>query len=373
MPPIISGGVIYIEKISAELAKLSWEVTVLTQNIGNQYSRVQDTNGYRVIRFWSGRMSRGNASALDHFRFMFFCLPQMLFFLRNKEISIQLCLFSIPGGLIGFLIKKILKIPYVTIVDGADMPGIASDMGRIVKVIRPAIISVINSSDAVVLLDGLDDIALPIINNANIRHIGTGIKLPNNHATPGTHADGVLRLLSIGRLTKRKGFHHIIEACALLRNEGFHKFHLKIVGYGKEAVMLHNLIATHGLEENIDLVGRVEYDDIENYYLEADCYIFFGDREGQSLAMMEAAAYGLPIICSDHPGNNYLVKNLINGISVEHPNIRKLFEAIRYYILHRDQLRKMGEMGKDFSYNFGWDKIALSYDSLLSECQKNHK
>ena len=89
MPPIISGGVIYVDKISAELAKLSWEVTVLTQNIGHQYSRVQDINGYRVIRFWSGRKSMGNASTLDHLKFIFFCFPQMMFFLRNKSIRAQ--------------------------------------------------------------------------------------------------------------------------------------------------------------------------------------------------------------------------------------------------------------------------------------------
>ena len=99
----------------------------------------------------------------------------------------------------------------------------------------------------------------------------------------------------------RKGFKEIIEALGIVKRQRS-DFHLRIVGYGRAEDDIRKVLEEHGVSDHVSFLGRVEYKDIAEYYLSSDAYLFYGAREGSSLAMIEAAAYGLPLIASDHPG-----------------------------------------------------------------------
>jgi glycosyltransferase involved in cell wall biosynthesis len=293
-------------------------------------------------------------------------MPQILFYIKRKKIDLNLCLFAIPAGLFGFVSKFLTKTPYISIVDGADIPNIQSDMSRFVVILKPLFKAINAYSDAVILLDGLDDIALPLIKNKNIHSLACGLDMPDKSAQPCKKNDGILHLLSIGRLTSRKGFNHIVEACriAKLSND---KFHLKIIGYGKEEANLARAINEHNLQDNITLVGRVEYDQLPEYYMDSDCYIFFGDREGQSLALMDAVAYGLPVICSNHPGVTSFVKDGKNGISVNHPNVEQLAGAFLEMMENYSNLPIMGRKSRLIAESNSWRNVAISYKSIINK------
>ena len=52
---------------------------------------------------------------------------------------------------------------------------------------------------------------------------------------------------------------------------------------------------------------------LESYYLSADCFLFPSYREGMSRSLLQAGLFKIPVICSDVPGNNELIKNNIHG------------------------------------------------------------
>ena len=87
----------------------------------------------------------------------------------------------------------------------------------------------------------------------------------------------------------------------------------------------------HGLEEYIRFVGF--RNDLHEILQTSDCFVLSSFREGLSVALMEAMAEGLPVVCGRIRGNVDLIKDGKGGILVSPGNkedyeagFRKLYE-----------------------------------------------
>lgn len=100
-----------------------------------------------------------------------------------------------------------------------------------------------------------------------------------------------LTLLTVGRLTKRKGMETVINTAKTLRNHG-ESFHWYILGDGP---MQPELAATDGVEP----LGRVDYEAVPEYYRAADLVVHPSLIEGIPNVLLEAAACDTPTISRD--------------------------------------------------------------------------
>jgi glycosyltransferase involved in cell wall biosynthesis len=260
-------------------------------------------------------------------------------------------------------ISKALGVPAAVFVDAADTPGVESAMRTYVRYLTSVFRLVTNHSAGSVILEGLEDLALPHLQHERHVTIPNGAIIPERQAEPGTHGARV-ELLSIGRLVLRKGFREIIEALAGVRRQRS-DFHLRIVGYGRSEAEIRGVLDSHGLADNVTLLGRVEYSELASYYLSSDAYLFYGDREGSSLAMIGAAAYGLPIIASDHPGNRTYIEHGVSGYLVPHGSPEALSAAVIQLLERRDALAEMGRRSRAIAESYSWAKIAERYEAFF--------
>lgn len=111
-----------------------------------------------------------------------------------------------------------------------------------------------------------------------------------------------LVILSVGELNKNKNHETIIRAIAKLKKTNIYYL---ICGQGPLKEYLKELIKKLGMEKQIYLMGYRE--DIIEFYKIADIFILPSFREGLSVALMEAMACGLPVICSGIRGNRDLI------------------------------------------------------------------
>jgi glycosyltransferase involved in cell wall biosynthesis len=81
--------------------------------------------------------------------------------------------------------------------------------------------------------------------------------------------------------------------------------------------------------------------------------------------MIEAAAYGLPLIASDHPGNRTFVENGKSGFLVEHRVPEALANAVLHLLEHREELPRMGQRSREIAEGYSWTKIAARYDAVF--------
>ena len=72
---------------------------------------------------------------------------------------------------------------------------------------------------------------------------------------------------------------------------------LKIIGEGEDKVNLIDFIDINELNTSVELVGST--DDISQFYKEADIFCLSSRFEGFGMVLIEALAFGLPIVSFD--------------------------------------------------------------------------
>ena len=101
---------------------------------------------------------------------------------------------------------------------------------------------------------------------------------------------------AVGRFIPAKDYPRLLQAAAALRDSN-RKFRVCIVGDGPEMPSVRAMVADLGLADIIELPGMAG--DIGAWYRRFDIYVSSSVREGQPMALLEAMAYGLPVVSTD--------------------------------------------------------------------------
>ena len=120
-----------------------------------------------------------------------------------------------------------------------------------------------------------------------------------------THVDYPLPLiLSVGRLVEKKGFPFLLQAAAILAGQGM-QFELIIAGDGPLRDELERLASGLGLRDKIVFTGALTQDELSHVYRRADAFCLAsiigqdGARDGLPNVILEAMAYGVPVVASN--------------------------------------------------------------------------
>ena len=106
-------------------------------------------------------------------------------------------------------------------------------------------------------------------------------------------------LLCPARLAAVKGHGDLLEAAARLVARGI-PFELWLAGEGPERAAIERHIDERGLGERIRLLGTVPHAELLGMYRDGqvDCVVLPSLHEGLSVALIEAMAYGVPVIAT---------------------------------------------------------------------------
>ncbi|HSW53682.1 MAG TPA: glycosyltransferase [Ignavibacteriaceae bacterium] len=163
---------------------------------------------------------------------------------------------------------------------------------------------------------------------------------------------------------ERKGFDILFEAFSKLDD----RFVLLIIGIPKEnqkAVVEY--ASTFGIsEEKIIMPGFI--DNIYEYYKAMDIFLLPSRSEGFSLALLEAAASGLPIIASDILGNDEFIEHKKNGLLF---NLAKPDELTQHVITLTDNKILANQYGslaeENFIQEFTLERYAEKLNTFFDE------
>nr|WP_081904245.1 glycosyltransferase [Brevibacillus thermoruber] len=159
---------------------------------------------------------------------------------------------------------------------------------------------------------------------------------------PQPVVDGAFRLLSVGRLTEKKGMDTLIKAFARIRPQ-FPRATLTIVGDGEEKKKLHRLIRRHRLQHAVTLRGAQPHQEVGREL--ANCHVFViacktaknGNQEGIPNVLMEAMATGRPVISTYHAGIPELVEHGRTGYLVPERSVSKLADMMKRVLKEQDR------------------------------------
>ncbi|WP_165054377.1 MULTISPECIES: glycosyltransferase [unclassified Adlercreutzia] len=123
-----------------------------------------------------------------------------------------------------------------------------------------------------------------------------------------------LRICSVGRLNRQKGYDRLVEAAAGLKREGL-EFSVEIVGTGTARDELTSLIEGADLQGTVELLGYRK--NPLPLVAAADLFVAPSRAEGLSTAVAEALALGVPVLATDCSGMRELLGDSERGLIVE--------------------------------------------------------
>jgi glycosyltransferase involved in cell wall biosynthesis len=124
-----------------------------------------------------------------------------------------------------------------------------------------------------------------------------------NHHTPRLAPAAPYRILSIARLTPKKGLPTVFRALARMRQEGV-AFEYTLIGDGDERDKTLKLIDTLGLSACTRWLGTLPHDVVREHYRQADLFALGcevaanGDRDGIPNVLVESLAMGVPVVAT---------------------------------------------------------------------------
>lgn len=181
--------------------------------------------------------------------------------------------------------------------------------------------------------------------------------------------DGRVNIVFVGRLEKRKGLDHLLDAYAgIMPSIPYSR--LIVVGPGTRWSRRYE----KQLLDGVSFTGMVPFSELPRYYSTADivCFPATG-RESFGMVLLEAMAVGKPVIASNIPGYASVLTHGIEGLLVPPADSRGLAEALKYLISDHHLRQEMGLRGRTKASRYGWPEIARRlidyYNLVLSQNQ----
>jgi glycosyltransferase involved in cell wall biosynthesis len=175
------------------------------------------------------------------------------------------------------------------------------------------------------------DVAEEVLRGGGAVHLlPHGVDLRRFRPLPQSHS-GELRLLAVGRLVEKKGFHVLLAAAARLD----FPFRLRIVGDGPERERLSEMIETQKLSERVTLEGALTHAELPEAYAAADAVVVpsvqdsSGDRDGLPNVVLEAMACARAVVASDISAVGYAVTDDDTGLLVSPGDAEALAHALK--------------------------------------------
>jgi len=172
---------------------------------------------------------------------------------------------------------------------------------------------------------------------------------------PGTP----LRLVTVARLTEKKGIDIALRAVASVRRRGT-SLHYDIVGDGPLRERLESEIDDLGLSEAVRLHGEQDGAYVRDLLDRAHVFLLAsvtaenGDQEGTPVSLMEAQACGLPVLSTLHSGIPEVVADGESGLLVPEGDADALAEGLAELLVRSSEWPEMGRRGREH--------VARNYD-----------
>lgn len=115
---------------------------------------------------------------------------------------------------------------------------------------------------------------------------------------PCEYENNKMIILSVGRLSREKGFDMAVEAAAILKQKGY-LFKWFVIGEGKLENELNHKISQCNVSDCFELLGARE--NPYPYMLNCDIFVQPSRYEGKSVVLDEVKILAKPIVVTDYP------------------------------------------------------------------------
>lgn len=204
------------------------------------------------------------------------------------------------------------------------------------------------------------------LNPDRVFTLPNAVKLPlivpiRSNSTP-------IKLVFCGRIGARKGAFDLVQALTYLTDDQKAMTQLMMAGDGDLEQGQH-LSEQLDLSHHVTFLGWLSPQERDELLAHADVFILPSYNEGLPVAILEAMAWGLPIITTPIGGIPEVIIPNQNGLLVEPGNIQQLSKAIQLLIDDQQLRHSLGkaarETAKSFDASTYGERLENIYDAVL--------
>lgn len=188
-------------------------------------------------------------------------------------------------------------------------------------------------------------------------------------------------LLFVGRIEPLKGIDTLIDALAILRQQGL-EMCLSVIGgdpdagdqgISTEMARLHLIRERAGMEDLVAFLGKRSQDTLPYYYSAVEAVVVPSHYESFGMVALEAMACGTPVVASQVGGLAYLVQDNETGFTVPVDDPVALADKLAILMTDHELRARMGANAAAFAKEYAWENIASRmlkvYDEVLGKEQ----
>jgi len=216
--------------------------------------------------------------------------------LRRNRSAIDLvhAHWWVPGGIAAWAAARLGGRPYVVTLHGTDVTLLVRS-----KAARTLARRVLRGASAVTAVSGF--LARRAAEVAGLDPDRIVVQPMPAEVAAVSLSSGGNGMVTVGRLTRQKRIHLIVEAAAALAREG-RPMPLTIIGDGPERGRLESLARDLGIADRVHFAGQLKPAGVAGAIAGADLFAFAGVGEGFGLVAAEALMAGVPVVAIDSGG-----------------------------------------------------------------------
>lgn len=181
-------------------------------------------------------------------------------------------------------------------------------------------------------------------------------------ALPAVREGGMVELLAVGSLIRRKGYDLLLTALARIESRSWR---LVLIGEGPERESLMELARRLGVDVAVRFLGSISPEDMPCQYAKCDLVVFPSRSEGRPNVVLEAMAAARPVVAFSIPGVTDLVTSEV-GWLVEPGSVSAYASALEEAIGNARLRQHRGEAARRRVISSGgtWEATGRAYAKI---------
>jgi len=173
----------------------------------------------------------------------------------------------------------------------------------------------------------------------------------------------------VGRVKTYKRLEHLVQAI-----KNVPQARLAIAGKGDKKVYANLVVLVRelGLESRVKLIGEVTEEEKRSILQEAWVYVATSMKEGFGICVLEAQAYGVPVVAYNVHGLSESVKNGCSGLLVSDCDIDGLSKAISVLLQDQALRERLSRGAVEYSGYFNWTRSAREFLHLIDQITRQN-
>lgn len=176
-----------------------------------------------------------------------------------------------------------------------------------------------------------------------------------------------LKILWVGRVYPRKGLNLVLKTLGRVKIP----FEFSIVGDGPWGHKISGWISEYNLDGKVKWYGQLPWEDLKKIYEENDVFFYTSLRESFGSQLLEAMAFGLPVITLDCFGARDFIPDeagLKIKVTTMEETLNNLVAAVEHLWENSDNRRKKGVKAYQFAIENTWDNHIRQYEKIYNDC-----